>query len=74
LLLRHGANVNVRQQNDITPLHETAHNGKTNLARILLENGAAVNAETQGGQTPLAMALEKGFAETAGLIEKYGGR
>lgn len=73
ILLRYGANVNVKQMESFTPLHETAMNGQTKLTELLLENGADVNAKTDDGKTPLLMAKEKNYEETVNLIIKYGG-
>jgi ankyrin repeat protein len=74
LLIRHGADVNAKQQQGVTPLLSAAHHGQTTLAKLLIDHGADVNAETGKGQTPLAMATEKNFQETAQLIREHGGR
>jgi ankyrin repeat protein len=72
-LIRHGADVNAKQQQGVTSLHSAAHNGQTRLAKLLIDHGAGVNAKTDYGQTPLFMASEKNFHETAALIRKHGG-
>jgi|SRR5579859_7925014 len=72
LLIKHGANVNAKQQQGITPLHETTHNGKMELTRLLLDHGAAANVKTENGQTPLDMALEKGFSDVAEWLRQWG--
>lgn len=69
LLLRHGANVNAKQQAGVTPLHSAAHNGQTHLAKLLIRNGADVQAKTDEGKTPLDMAREMSFSETVALLE-----
>lgn len=74
LLLKNGADVNVKQQGGVTPLHEAAHNGKSLLAKLLIDHGADVNAKMDNGNTPLFMANEKNFSETAEMIKSYGGK
>jgi ankyrin repeat protein len=58
----------------VAPLHSAAHNGQTELAKLLIDNGADINAKMDNGQTPLFMAEEKYFTETAELIKKSGGQ
>ncbi|TRX00805.1 ankyrin repeat domain-containing protein [Flavobacterium gawalongense] len=73
LLIKHGADVNARQMQDVTPLHSAAHNGQTKISKLLIDNGADINSKMGNGQTPLFMANEKNFKETAELIIKHGG-
>jgi ankyrin repeat protein len=67
-LLRHGAEVNARQQDDFTPLHTAADHGNAVMAQLLLEHGADINAATGDGRTPLDLALAKGHDGVAGLL------
>lgn len=71
LLIKNGANVNVRQQSGVTPLHSTAHNGKLEIIRLLIDHGADVKAKTADNKTPLEMAEEKNYVEAADFIRKY---
>ncbi|MEI9919826.1 MAG: ankyrin repeat domain-containing protein [Bacteroidota bacterium] len=71
--MKNDANPNVTQQDDITPIHEAAHHGKTALVKLLVEYKANVNAKMKDGKTPLSMALERSFNETAELIRALGG-
>jgi uncharacterized protein len=73
LLIKHGADVKVKQMQGVTPLHSAAHNGQTKLSKLLIDNGAEINAKMDNGQTPLFMANERNFQETAELIIKNGG-
>lgn len=57
-LLAKGENVNVRDENGYTPLHEAR---SVAVARLLIKHGADVNARDERGSTPLH------WAETAGL-------
>jgi hypothetical protein len=53
LLLEHGADVDVRQNEGLTPLHMASMKGALEVARVLLEHGADVQAEDNRGRTPL---------------------
>jgi len=70
MLIRRGADVNVKQAGGYTPLHSAAHNGKSDLVLLLISNGADPDARSDKGETPATLALEKGFAEIADLIRK----
>lgn len=74
LLIKSGADVNVKQMQGVTALHSAAHNGQTKLAKLLIDSGADINATTDNGQTPLFMAEENHFDETAELIKQSGGK
>jgi ankyrin repeat protein len=53
LLLRHGADVNIRTKNEWTPLHLATFKGHLELARLLLDHCANVNTANEKGETPL---------------------
>ncbi|KAH8978398.1 ankyrin repeat-containing domain protein [Lactarius akahatsu] len=59
LLLEYGAlaDVNSRNAEGSTPLHNASHVIDVEVARVLLDNGACVNAEDSQGQTPLHRML-----------------
>ena len=44
ILIRLGADVNAKDQNQRTPLHKASSNVHSEIAEILLQNGAEVNA------------------------------
>jgi len=85
-LLQGGANVNIKDSIDHTPLHFAAGDGNLECVKVLVEHGAdinAVNNETMflvakmfpvyvvGGRTPLHMAAENGELECVKyLVEK----
>ena len=54
LLLKCGANVNARADDDgFTPLHRASKNGALEVVRLLLEHGADVEAVNKDGKTSL---------------------
>ena len=69
LLLRHGANVQVRANNGTTPLHVAARHGQTEGAAVLLAAGADPSSRTVSGKTPLDLARDRGHVSTLQLLE-----
>jgi len=70
LLLKHGADPNVREQGGYTPLHAAAQNGDEPTIRALLYGGADLGIKSNDGKLPLDLALEAGHTETARLLEE----
>jgi len=58
ILLKHGANVNVKDDVGLTPLHWAVVRGNRVCIRRLLEQGAEINAKDNEGRTARDMALE----------------
>ena len=58
----------------MTPLHDAAAYGHTEVAELLLAKGADVNAKAdgQGGATPLLAAAFNGWRDTAELLLAKG--
>ena len=71
-LLDQGAEANVKDPNDWTPLMETAFAGHVEAAQALLEHGADVNAADRIGWTALMEAASKGRSELVKLLIDYG--
>ena len=70
LLLRHGADANIREQGGHTPLHAAAENGDIAMIRTLIYGGADLTARSNNGKTPLDLALASNHMEAAKLIEE----
>ncbi len=55
-LISEGAKVNVKDQDNKTPLHWAAEKGHKEVVEALLDKGANVDAEDENGATPLDLA------------------
>ena len=74
-----GTDVNAKDENGVTPLHQAAYHSNKETAELLLDKGADVNARDNGGETPLDFATHpdnpnKNKKETADLLRKHGGK
>ena len=73
-----GMDVNAKDEDGVTPLHEAALWGHNEVAELLIANGAEVNAIIVSGpyqgKTPLDLAIRHKKTATADLIHKHGGR
>lgn len=58
LLLKNGADVNARDEQDMTALMWASERGHTEMVKLLLENGADVNANNNDGQTALMVVCD----------------
>jgi ankyrin repeat protein len=74
LLVRSGANVNVKHKADKTPLHLAAELGDTPTVRLLLKAGAKVNSLDSDQGTPLDWAVGTLHNDTAAFLRKNGGK
>jgi ankyrin repeat protein len=70
MLLKNGADPNVREQGGYTPLHAAAQNGDLAVIRTLIYGGADMLARGDNGKTPLDLALEAGHMEAAKLLQE----
>ncbi|XP_015253443.1 PREDICTED: ankyrin repeat domain-containing protein 27 [Cyprinodon variegatus] len=68
LLIRHGANVNARTNQNATPLHLASQNSHVQVVRFLLECNAKLNKKDHYGNTPLIHACLRGNLETASTL------
>ena len=73
-----GADVNAKDVDGTTPLHNAAVYGHNEIAELLIANGAEVNAiivsGRNQGKTPVDLAIWRKKTETADLLSKHGGR
>ncbi|KAK8126580.1 uncharacterized protein PG998_002339 [Apiospora kogelbergensis] len=66
------ADVNIRDDEDRTPLHEASKYGCVVIVSILLQHGAAITAQYKEGQTPLHHASRYGRLDTIVLLIEQG--
>jgi hypothetical protein len=74
VLIEAGANVNVRDGNNTTPLIWAANRCDPEVIRALIRAGGDVNARANGGATPLMMAEVMGLKEIADILRQAGAR
>ncbi|NEV49241.1 ankyrin repeat domain-containing protein [Wolbachia pipientis] len=67
-----GVNVNVIDQNGMTPLHYAAKKHNEDIANALIKAGADVNAKDQNGRTPLHWAAIERNKDVASALIKAG--
>ena len=72
MLLANGAEVGARTNWGLTPLHWAAHEGRRDVAELLITRGAQVNATAYNGETPLHVAAEQGHKDVAELLIARG--
>lgn len=73
LFINNGANVNIKDNDDYTPLIKAAENGNFEIVQLLLERGATIG-ENIGKYIDIALAIaaEKGFFEIVKLLVNKG--
>lgn len=69
LLIARGANVNAIQEGGFTALHSAAQSGNVEMTKVLLANGADPSIRAANNQLALDLALAKGHAGLAVLLE-----
>jgi len=79
ILLKFGADVDIKTNDNETPLHFAAWMGRPKVVKILLENGADVNARERMWLTPLdklvshvKKPISKNYLEAAKILLENG--
>ena len=67
-LLAQGADPNVRDEDQRTPLHQAVLGGSVGLVGLLIESGADLNAKDSHGFTPLHFAAQEHEPEIARIL------
>ena len=70
MLLKSGANPNVREGGGFTPLHAAAKNGNGEIIQLLIFAGADLQIRSDDGKLPLDLAIEKGHSQAAEILKK----
>lgn len=71
-LLAAGADVNLKSNDGVTPLHEAARSGNSFIIQALLKAGAAVNEKDNDNRSPLCYAVSANNAQAISLLVKAG--
>ncbi|MGD0276779.1 MAG: SUMF1/EgtB/PvdO family nonheme iron enzyme [Syntrophales bacterium] len=71
-ILEQGTDVNIRDQQQNTPLHVAIYHGKIAVAVFLIHKGADINAYNCYHETPLFYAASQGQKEAAELLLQKG--
>ncbi|KAJ3117996.1 hypothetical protein HDU96_004450 [Phlyctochytrium bullatum] len=72
VLLRLGANVNVVEKGEMSPLHLSALNNHVECIRLLLDEGAEIDSREENQWTPLHEAADSGHFECIPLLLDRG--
>ncbi|KKO98858.1 hypothetical protein THAR02_09045 [Trichoderma harzianum] len=72
LLLDHGVDISVVDEDGCTPLISASFFGFTEVVRILLRWGSDINVQGLRGMTALALATQNGHTKTAELLLQHG--
>lgn len=70
LLLKNGADPNLRDQAGNTSLHIAAQNGNKELTHLLLLNGADLSMHNKDGKLAVDLASEEGHTAAAALLRE----
>lgn len=72
ILIRHGADVNIRRNAEISALYDSAMNDRKDIAELLIENGADVDIRNGWKDTPLHVASYERAVEVMKLLIENG--
>ena len=74
VLLEHGADINVQDDDGWTPLHRASYDGALEVVRVLLEHGADVEVKGEDGMTALQEAADYGRDKVVELLREHGAK
>ena len=72
-MIDHGADIDAKDQGQMTPLHWAAWQGKLDAVKFLIEKGATLNAVSKYKQTPLDRAINDKHDDVVKYLESLGG-
>ena len=75
VLLEHGANVNIGEQDGYTPMHGAGFQGRAEIAQILADHGVSMTDKHRDGFTPFHRACwgtDRRHTETVEVFLKNG--
>ena len=73
-LITAGADVNVRNKYDVTPLFTASCYGHIEIVKLLLANKANVNFALTDGRTSLFVASQTGHKRIVELLKQHGAK
>jgi ankyrin repeat protein len=73
-VLNEGIDINVKDENGMTPLMWATYYCHLNTVGFLLEREADVNVKNESGHTALKLSEESLYTEIAELLKKYGAK
>ena len=71
-LLDHGADANIQDVNDVTPLHASVSQGFCKISQLLVEKGSNANLRNKKSRTPLYIAVKRNDLHLIKLLLKNG--
>ena len=72
LLLEHGADVSVTDNDGASELHYASCLGHQTVAQLLMEYGAEVTTKDRHGATPICFAMSEGHDAISRLLIEHG--
>ena len=70
-MLKRGANVNVEDQNGLTPLMTAVADGSLPYTKLLIDSGARINVQHPSGKILMHCAQLKGNKKIEALLKQH---